>query len=151
MIFISHRGNLNGVAKNEENNPEKINYCLSLNYHVEIDVWRINNDFFLGHDEPQFFVDLQFLSKPGLWCHAKNLDALNSMLNHKNINCFWHQTDDFTLTSHGYIWTFLNKPLTKMSIAVMPEKADYKIECLKNIYGICTDNVFLFRKEIENG
>ena len=27
----------------------------------------------------------------------------------KSLNYFWHQTDDFTLTSHGYIWTYPGK------------------------------------------
>jgi hypothetical protein len=33
-----------------------------------------------------------------------------------NIHCFWHQKDDFTITSQGFIWTYPGKPVCKNSI-----------------------------------
>jgi hypothetical protein len=34
---------------------------------------------------------------------------------------FWHQNDDFTLTSKNYIWTYPGQPYTASSVIVMPE------------------------------
>ncbi len=104
LIVISHRGNINGPDKHVENHPDQIKKAISLGYDVEIDVWYKENQLYLGHDKPQYKVDLTFLKNSRLWCHAKNLKALKYMLANK-IKCFWHQEDNFTLTSNGYIWT----------------------------------------------
>ena len=118
MLIISHRGNINGVDKSLENNPAHINHLLKTNIQVEIDVWFKDNNILLGHDEPQYVVDFEFLKQDGLWCHAKNLDALYHMLERNVKNCFWHQEDDYTLTSSGYVWTYPNKLVSPKSIIV---------------------------------
>ena len=49
---------------------------------------------------------------------------------------FWHQEDDYTITSKGYIWTYPGKKILPKSICVLPERVNYKkIDCL----GICSD------------
>ena len=58
------------------------------------------------------------------------------MLNNNNIHCFFHQEDDVTLTSKGYIWTYPNKQLTNKSM-VLPKTIDKNLEC----FGVCTDEV----------
>lgn len=109
MIYISHRGNLTGPSKTE-NYPIHISAALVMGYHVEIDVWFVNDKFYLGHDEPNFKteVDLKYLKNKKLWCHAKNIEALSMMLRNK-VHCFWHQEDDATITSKSYIWTYPGK------------------------------------------
>ncbi len=137
MKLISHRGNVNGPS-DAENDPYNIQELLYSKIDCEIDVWHIHKKFYLGHDFAQYEVDFAFLKQSGLWCHAKNLDALNLMLD-KKINCFWHQTDDFTLTSSGFIWTFPNKNITSKSIIVdtSPEWRNKNYNC----YGVCTDYI----------
>ena len=54
-----------------------------------------------------------------------------------NIHCFWHQEDDVTLTSRGYMWTYPGKKLFYNSICVMPQKPLLE----KNYLGICSDYV----------
>ena len=61
MKLISHRGNLIGVDTGKENRPSYIKNALRLGYHVEIDVWNLNGTWLLGHDEPQFEIDIDFL------------------------------------------------------------------------------------------
>ena len=135
MILISHRGNLNGVNVEKENSVDYIKAALSQGFDVEIDVWDIFGSYFLGHDEPQYLVKKDFLKNEHLWCHAKNIRGLYSMLE-DSIHCFWHQEDDVSLTSDGYLWTYPGKELTKNSIAVLPEeKPDVEIA------GICSDFV----------
>ena len=70
--FISHRGNLQGPDKNQENSPDYVQTALEKGYDVEIDVWFVNDVFYLGHDKPQYQIDESFLKNDKLWCHAKN-------------------------------------------------------------------------------
>jgi hypothetical protein len=135
VILISHRGNLNGVIVERENSIDYVEEALSQGFDVEIDVWDIFGSYFLGHDEPKYLVKKDFLKIDGLWCHAKNIQGLYSMLE-DNIHCFWHQEDDVTLTSKGYMWTYPGKELTMNSIAVLPEE-EIEVE----VAGICSDYV----------
>lgn len=140
MKLISHRGNINGPNPELENRPDYLIDALNVGFQVEIDVWKIGNDLFLGHDEPTYKVDLEFLQNKPFWCHAKNLESFHYLLEN-NIVCFWHQNDDFTLTSNGYIWTYPNKEVTNKSIIVCLDQ-NLPNESIKNItYGICGDNV----------
>jgi len=139
MILISHRGNTNGVNHEKENTISYVKDALNLGFDVEVDVWYHEDNFYLGHDEPKYKTNKTFLRTDGLWCHAKNIDALNHMLEDGKIHCFWHQEDDVTLTSEGYMWTYPNKQLTDNSIAVLPELWKTKIEKPKVAVGICSD------------
>ena len=151
MILISHRGNLEGPMENLENSPDYIRRALDEGYDVEIDVWYENSSFYLGHDKPLHKTTVDFLKKPGLWCHAKNIEALNVMLSYSEIHCFWHQKDDVTLTSRGHIWTYPGKQLTENSIAVLPEmNNDNSLTMLpKKMLGICSDYVVNYKNEGE--
>ncbi len=144
MILISHRGNINGINEKRENYPVHIMNVINQGYDVEIDVWKIKDEWFLGHDEPQYLVDIRFLQNPHLWCHAKNLQALQSMLEY-DINCFWHQDDDFTITSKGDIWTYPGMQVCESSIIVCKDKADTFKMAKQNIKGICSDYVELIK------
>jgi hypothetical protein len=147
MIYIAHRGLMDGPSKELENRPDQIKKALNLGYDCEIDVRYIDGEWFLGHDNPDYPIDFNFLQQDRLWLHAKNLDALYVLGADPKLNFFWHQEDDFTLTSQGYIWTYPNKPLTKNSICVMPEwnndiSKNFKPDC----YGICSDWVDIIVK-----
>ena len=113
---------------------------------MEIDIWYFKNNFYLGHDEPKYKVKKSFLSNKNFWCHAKNFEAL---INLKNINAnyFWHQEDDYVLTSSGYIWTYPGKKLYKKSIYVLPELLK-KFDNTLNFRGICSDFIYKYRKKI---
>ena len=146
MILISHRGNLNGKKVDEENSPKYIIKALEEGFDVEIDVWYINNNFFLGHDGPEYKVEIKFLENKKLWCHAKNLDALLHLSKINSIY-FWHQEDDYTLTSNGYIWTYPGKILTKQSICVLPETTN--IKKIYDCYGICSDFILRYKNNYD--
>ena len=129
-----------------ENRPGHINKALWQGFDVEIDVWYIDDEFWLGHDIPQYKIEENFLENPRLWCHAKNIDTLYKMTSNSLIHCFWHQDDDVTLTSRGYLWTYPGKQLTKKSICVLPEFEDKKSKVIlpKNVAGICSDFIVKF-------
>ena len=136
MILISHRGNISGPSPSLENNPKHIQTLLDQNINVEIDVWWYKNTFFLGHDTPIYEITQDFLIQPNLWCHAKNLEALTTLLNMNTI-CFWHQEDDHTLTSNNFIWTYPNKETNTNSI-IVDITADWKNKNYK-CAGVCVD------------
>jgi hypothetical protein len=147
MKLIAHRGLTNGPDSNLENLPGQILLSLQADYDCEIDVRYINGKWMLGHDNPDYEVPFEFLEQPGLWIHAKNLEALYVLGADAKLNFFWHQEDDFTLTSQGYIWTYPGKPLTTQSVCVMPEwdkeldLTTFKPDC----HGICSDYVNLIK------
>jgi hypothetical protein len=148
MIFISHRGNICGPDPKSENKPDQIQKVINMGFDVEIDVWHDDNCWYLGHDTPETKVDELFLKNTSLWCHAKNLSALEKMLE-LNIHCFWHQEDDFTLTSKGFIWTYPDKKLTKNSIAVLKNLSHNKTK-IPECAGICSDWVYDIRDNLKN-
>lgn len=137
MFFISHRGNINGPNPKEENKIEYINEAINQNYDVEIDLWLKDDKFYLGHDEPQYVVNMKFLNNNKFWIHTKNLDCFYK-LGESNLNFFWHEEDKIILTSKGYYWNYPGTKLSKKSIFVLPEKTNIeKPECL----GICSDYI----------
>ena len=139
MILIAHRGNTVGPNPDSENRPEHIDKALAAGYDAEIDVWFKHGTFWLGHDEPQYAVQSDYLENERLWCHAKNLEGLEKMLANRKIHCFWHQEDDVQLTSKGYIWTYPNKQYGSMSICVLPDSP----EQIQGAAGVCLDDFSL--------
>ena len=148
MILISHRGNINGKIPLRENEPSYIKDAIKKGYNVEIDVWWYNNSFYLGHDNPLYKINPEFLQQPELWCHAKNLEAIVEMKKFdawylKNIHYFWHQKDDVTLTSRNYIWAYPGKQPIEDSIAVLPEIHKDNLDVCK---GICSDYIEKYKQ-----
>jgi hypothetical protein len=140
MKIIAHRGLLGGPNRNLENVPGQILLSLEAGYDCEIDVRLIDGKWMLGHDNPDFEVPFEFLEQPGLWIHAKNLEALHQ-LSKTNLVYFWHQNDDYVITSNGYIWAYPGKPLTTRSVMVLPEWQDNTLKNVFNVncFGICSD------------
>ena len=143
MKLIAHRGNIDGKNSERENSIEYIEEAIEAGFDVEIDVWWYGGKWVLGHDVVRYGVSLNWLSKHknNLWCHAKNIYALFH-LTANGFHTFYHQTDDVTLTSQNYLWTYPGKkPLTTISIAVKPENVGYTEEELAECAGICSDFV----------
>jgi hypothetical protein len=142
MIYISHRGNISGPKEKFENKIDYVQNALDKGYEVEVDVRFENNKFFLGHDFNQYEVDENFLLNKKIWCHAKTKDALSALEKIK-AHYFWHQEDDYTITSKGFVWTYPGKSLLTNSICVLPEIVNYEeINCL----GICSDYIERYKK-----
>jgi hypothetical protein len=143
QILIAHRGNINGPNPEKENTPDYIDEAILADYDVEIDVWVINNEIYLGHDAPDTLIELNFLTERSmwLWCHAKNLDALVLLLKHR-LHTFSHDTDDYILTSKSIIWAYPGKKITSDTICVMPERSqNYTSNDILNAKGICSDYI----------
>lgn len=135
MIKIAHRGNTDGPSI-LENSPGFLLEAIQKGFDVEFDARCIKGQWYLGHDNPSYPVGESFIDqiKNNSWIHCKNLEALEK-LDKNNHNFFWHQEDDFTLTSNGYIWTYPGKNITSKSIIV-----DLNLNnTYNNVYGVCTD------------
>lgn len=155
MIIIAHRAN-NESKRFTENSFGAILSSLLLGFHLELDIWYINDDFYLGHDdgiykiEKRELLEINFEFGNRIFWHAKNIETLKEIIKEKvlfiNSDYFFHQSDDCTLTSKNIIWTYPGRELYENSIAVMPENvsSDYEryVQDLflnNQIIGVCTD------------
>ncbi len=147
MLLISHRGNTSSINTDKENSPDYIIRAIALGFYVEIDLFVIDNLFYLGHDKPTYLIDSNFLNNDKLFVHCKNKEALLFM-SKSSYNCeyFWHQNDSYTLTSKGHIWTYTGEELIQGSICVMPENHSYSD--LSMCYGICSDVIERYKSMV---
>jgi hypothetical protein len=145
MIFISHRGNIDGKKPHLENNPDYINEAITLGYDVEVDMWWIDGKIYLGHDKPQYEISDNWLAERAnkLWIHCKNVELLGWIKN-TTLHYFWHEEDTLTLTSKNFIWVYPGKQPVIKSIAVMPERSNDDVsKCI----GICSDFIKQYKND----
>lgn len=154
MKFISHRGNITGREPRYENSPLYIEQAIKAGFDVEVDIWYMDNEYWLGHDRPEYRTGIHFLKKwyEYLWIHCKNIEALEHMFITRQtyrkgfrLNYFWHEEDTLTLTSKGIPWVYPNKGPIRGGIMVMPEYNDEEIPTY--VGGICSDKIGLYRDE----
>lgn len=153
MFLIAHRGLLNGPDAMLENNPDQVTYTLSGGFHCEVDLWRLGGKWYLGHDRPTYVVDDAFLRQKGLWLHCKNAGALFELPTLKQkLNYFWHENDDYTITSRGYIWAYPGKIVSRDAILVLPEIEDKTFQSLEGLEyaGICSDYINLIDDKLHD-
>ncbi|TPX64641.1 hypothetical protein SpCBS45565_g05742 [Spizellomyces sp. 'palustris'] len=150
-IIIAHRGNTRGPRKELENTLPYIQDAIAQGFDVEVDVWSVDGQLFLGHDEPEIPIEPSFLDQyaANLWCHAKNVHALGYLLSRRDaLRSFSHDVDPHVITSDGRIWTYPGRELVKGAISVMPERSDHQTG-IWNCYGICTDFAMLYATYVE--
>jgi hypothetical protein len=144
MLLISHRGNLYGPNSARENAPDYIDHAIDKKYHVEVDLWKFGEHVLLGHDYGQYEISLDWLGQrqEHLWIHCKNVQALELMTK-TTLNYFWHNNDDYTMTSKGFIWAYPGKQkVGRTCILVMPDSIWTKEYVTKEKpFGICSDFV----------
>lgn len=150
-IYYAHRGNLDGPNPESENSPDQINKALEAGFRVEIDVWSYEDNqgirFWLGHDGPQYLVEDSFFTSRAdrLLLHAKNADVLSFLLRkRKAYNVFWHDKDDYAITSNGTVISNVGVDPVKNGIIMLPENVNIidRINLLlkyERDSAICTD------------
>ena len=149
MIYIAHRGLLNGPSIEWENRPQAIEEAIAVCGNAEIDLWMVDGKYKSGHDKPQYDISWKWLcdNSRKLWIHCKNIRVLESMnlIYFRGFNYFWHEEDTVTLTSKGYIWAYPGKQPIENSIAVLPERFN---DDISKCVGICTDYVLKYRGDL---
>jgi hypothetical protein len=158
MILIAHRALFNGYDEARENHPDQIRLALAEGFDVETDVRFIDGEWWLGHDAPTHKVDQEFVFTPKLWLHCKNAEALHQLctIGDQSINYFWHQNDDYTLTSKGWIWTYPGLPLYANCIRNQPEWVkgwfdDPTVFRTDSYAGVCSKFVGQIRRALAEG
>jgi len=145
MLLISHRGNISGPQPKLENTIAYIEQAIDQGFDVEIDVCKWDGEYFyLGHDKPGEAVSPSWFYFKPVWVHAKDHTALNELIK-RGIHCFWHNTDRYTLTSEGCIWTYPGEPGGENCICVHPEQR----EDWQEFAGICGDNIKKYKEELK--
>lgn len=116
-------------------------------FDVEIDVWYIENQLFLGHDNPDFneSVDIERLISEYLWVHAKSIETLYYLIS-KPVHVFFHQEDNVTLTSRNILWTYPGRKLTPRSVCIT--HVEEVLDDYRQCYGLCSDYIEFFRKNL---
>jgi len=145
VIIISHRGNIRGPVPDKENRPSYVDCAIGNGYHVEIDIRLINDELWLGHDEPQYKVDHNWLDKRRhyLWLHCKNIEAAKECWSYHS---FCHTSDPFTYTSTEKIWLHdLSMRIDSNTIIPLIDKDEVEsfMSVSENPFGICTDYPYL--------
>lgn len=153
MIYIAHRGLFNGTNPNTENSPMQIAEALANGFEVEVDIRYLQGKFYLGHDSAQYEVQSNFVLNTRIWFHAKSIQTLEVLLHNGCSKLFFHDSDEATIAvdtgnQARWIWTYPGKKLTKRSIAVMPERANYTQEELAGCAGICSDYVAEYKRDL---
>jgi hypothetical protein len=147
MKLISHRGNIYGPNLTLENTTPHIINAIINGFEVEIDVWKTSGGLFLGHDAPAHPITIDFLKNPLLWCHAKNAEALHYLVRN-SVHCFWQESDEFSITSNGFIWghsRLLKSPKSIKSTTIICCPEAKKNPLGKKVAGICSDYVAMYK------
>jgi len=149
MKYIAHRGNFCGPSS-EENKPEYIDTALDHGFDSEIDIHVVDSKIYLGHDSPQYEIDVTWLSarQKKLWIHCKNTASMEMCWYNGWFHYFWHESDKMVLTSKNIIWAHPGSQPIKNSIVVMPEL--YNEQLPDPCFGICSDYIDRYKKEIES-
>ena len=148
--IISHRCLIDGEDDSFENHPDHIEKHIELYpwMYFEIDVWMIKKDLFLGHNEPLYKVDFDFLKYKKFFLHAKNLDAFEFLHSNRSElgDIFFHSKDEITITTNGEIWC--NKQIW-VNGSILNQ---VNLETVNTILyrGICTDFPLLAQKTLAN-
>ena len=151
MIFISHRGNLDGIKEQRENSPVYIDEAIESGFDVEVDIRYKDNTLWLGHDEPQYEVRFDWLEarKDSLWLHIKDYKSLLEMkkYDHSGLRYFCHQSDEFTLVSNGYFWCHnIHEEMTENCIIPLLGLQDVVGYKQTSFGAVCSDYVIQCRR-----
>lgn len=142
--LIAHRGNRIGPYPARENSPQYLDEALMGGFDCEIDFWVLDGVMKLGHDHGQYPIDLGWLRdrQKRLWIHCKNPEAVAMMAN-ESFNWFFHNTDAYTLTSEGYVWSYPGAPFvgSKAVIVYFGRHDPTRGGDISSAYGICGDFV----------
>jgi hypothetical protein len=89
-------------------------------------------------------MDYLVTLKTRLWIHCKNLQASTELYRYRGFNYFFHDKDDYVLTSQGNVWTY-PKPQNVFSynqvLLDFYPNVDFEKYKLLGIHGVCVDYV----------
>jgi hypothetical protein len=142
MRLYSHRGNLSGKSR-FENEPLFLEDAIAAGFFVEVDLWKMDGKYFLGHDGPEHPVELGRFDREEVIFHLKNAHVPPLT----KADAFAIDNDRYVLTLRGRLWTNYGQPANDLSIMCAPDLVgverpldDFLREIGPDAYGICTDH-----------
>lgn len=154
MKIISHRGNINGIVLDKENKPSYLDCAIQSGYEVETDIRYIKNEYWLGHDAPDYKINESWILNriEHIWFHCKDLSSSIQLKKlNKNIKYFCHTQDPYVLTSTNNFWVHdLNLNLDENCIIPLLDEKSIVNFSNKIVYAVCTDYVSFCKYELRN-
>lgn len=137
MIYISNLGNLSGKVSESEGSLKAVYEAVQLGFYVRIPVWKLPNALSIGVQYPIERVSLGDLSH--CICQAMTVETFQFLLRNK-VNCYWRESDTFSITNNGIILSFGSVVLDG-SVVMEPELCLMEDILSKPIQGICSDYI----------
>ncbi|MGA1048819.1 MAG: hypothetical protein ACO3UU_12495 [Minisyncoccia bacterium] len=160
MIFISYRGIFDGTNYEYANTPNQIGKAFGYGVSVMTDVWRVNDKFYLGTDQPLTEVSAKYLQGNRWWINARNTDMINWLGTQSSKlypNWFYFNTPTppppYVTASNGKLITPGTVPINNNSVIFLPEINDrgmfstVKLKC----FGICSTYLNFIRRMRNEG
>ena len=147
--FVCHRGNLESKFVPDENRPDILDRRIRDGFGVELDVWCSEDQYWLGHDEPQYEVSFDWLMKDGAkkYIHCKDGPTFEHLLlqcgrEGYNPHLFYHTKEDYALTTRGHVIVHPGVHLLDCSINMMPEMgAEKPWGEYYRAFAVCSDTI----------
>jgi hypothetical protein len=130
MLYISYQGIYDGQNFENANTPTQITKALNYGFSCMVDVWRIDNQLYVGTLAPTIQVTEKYLQGNRFWINARNQnmqDWIQTQPSNKYPNYFWfptQQENTNVTTSGGQIITPGTVPINNTSIIFLPEIND---------------------------
>jgi len=160
MLYISYRGIIDGNDYQDSNTPSQLGKALGAGFTCMIDVWKVDDKFYLGNDQPITEVTAKYLQGNRWYINARN-SAMQAWLPTQNIklypNYFWFTAPTpppaSVTASNGKLITPGTVPINNNSVVFLPEIDDLslfstvKLKC----FGVITSNPWLVRRMRNEG
>lgn len=130
MIYISYRGVFDGNNFQDANTPNQITKAMNFGFNVMIDVWKVNDKFYLGNEQPTTEVTAKYLQNKRFWLNARNNAMITFLQSEpaKNYpNWFYFPSmppPAYVTASNGKLITPGNVPINNNSVIFLPEITD---------------------------
>ncbi len=148
MILISHRGNTQGRNEARENTPSYIEEAIKAGFIVEIDIFSLGGQLFLGHNiENKLKIEKSWLDGKAndLLIHCKNLDAARFCSKFRHLNFFFHESDPYVVSSIGWVIGHSTSRNQSDIICMLPERLGLAKESIKYCAGVCSDIISFYK------
>jgi len=159
MLYISYQGIFDSQNFEDANTPAQIGRAFNAGYSCMVDVWRVNNQLYLGSFEPTTEVTEKYLQGVRFWINARNVDMqtwLTTQPSKLYPNYFWFpNTTESTpvTTSSGKLITPGTVPINNTSIIFLPEIDDRSLFSTVQLkcYGVCSTYLTLIKRMRNEG
>jgi hypothetical protein len=130
MIYIAYQGIYDGTNFQDANTPDQIGRAFNHGFSCMVDVWRVDDQIYLGTDQPLIPVTAEYLRGNRFWLNASNADMYTWLQSqppklYPNYFQFSNDTESNTpTTSGGQVIVPGNVPLSANNIMFIPELVD---------------------------